>query len=571
LSLRSKFLLALVLISSLLTCSTLVLVRRRVESRVRDEIVNGFASSVATFRTLQQQRVAMLERSAALLSSLPPLKAVMTSQHAATIQDASATFWKLSGSQLFVLSDPDGAMLAMHTAAPGFSRADAQTSMLGSVTATRTRDWWFGNGHLFEVFLEPIHFGPASDDTKIGILAIGYEVDRTVAADLGLIASSEVVFRYKDEVAVSTIASSLVQRLSEDRLNGTPAEVQIGQERFLAASVAVASGSAPVTLTLLRSFDQATAFLKNLNRWIIAVGLGAVLVGSVLVFVVSTTFTRPLARLAAAVKALEKGNFAYPLQVRGRDEVAVVTSTFVSMRARIQETQKQLLDAERLSTIGRMASTISHDLRHPLTAVMAYAEFLSAGNLSEERRKDYFNEIRIAITRMTDELNSLLGFSKESESVRPAHGRIDEVIGRAVQLVKVLPEYQSLDISVSTDGSLGWFDGGKMERAILNLLFNACQAVSPETGQVQISSRLGERGIEIRIADNGPGIPESIRDKLFQPFVSSGKETGIGLGLTVVQRIVHDHGGEVYLERTGPSGTTFALVLPNAAVGTPTA
>src|SRR5689334_1634046 len=110
-SLRSKFLFALVLITALLTFSTLLLVRRRVEVRVREEIVQELTNSVTTFRILQQQREATIERSAALLASLPPLKAVMTSEDMATIQDASATFWDLSGSQLFVLADSSGKLM----------------------------------------------------------------------------------------------------------------------------------------------------------------------------------------------------------------------------------------------------------------------------------------------------------------------------------------------------------------------------------------------------------------------------------------------------------------------------
>src|SRR5690349_22168588 len=99
-TLRSKFLLALVLISASLTWATLLLVRHRVEIRVRQEIVEALKNSVVTFHVLQAQREVTLERSAALLASLPPLKAVMTSEDAATIQDASNMFWSLSGSQL---------------------------------------------------------------------------------------------------------------------------------------------------------------------------------------------------------------------------------------------------------------------------------------------------------------------------------------------------------------------------------------------------------------------------------------------------------------------------------------
>lgn len=160
-SLRSKFLLALVLISASLTSATLLLVRRRVEIRVREEIAQGLQNSVATFHILQAQREATLERSAALLASLPPLKAVMTSQDTATIQDASATFWNLSGSQLFVLAGRSGELMAIHTSTPGFTRKEAHAAMTRSMKNGETSDWWFVNGHLFQVFFQPISIGPA--------------------------------------------------------------------------------------------------------------------------------------------------------------------------------------------------------------------------------------------------------------------------------------------------------------------------------------------------------------------------------------------------------------------------
>jgi ABC-type protease/lipase transport system fused ATPase/permease subunit len=100
-TLRTKFLLSLVLISALLTSTTLLLVRYRVQIHVREEIAQALRNSVVTFQSLQQQRESTLETSAALLATLPPLKAVMTSRDPATIQDASKMFWDLSGSQLF--------------------------------------------------------------------------------------------------------------------------------------------------------------------------------------------------------------------------------------------------------------------------------------------------------------------------------------------------------------------------------------------------------------------------------------------------------------------------------------
>jgi signal transduction histidine kinase len=493
----------------------------------------------------------------------------MTSQHTVTIQDASATFWKLSGSQLFVLADRSGLVVAKHTATRGFTNAQAQESMRRSLDKGESQDWWYGGGRLFEVFLQPVYLGSPTDDAPIGMLAVGYEVNDKIAEDISRVAASSVAFHYRKELVVSTVPVSqraeLVKHVENLAAKGAaPQEIQLGSERFLATSVSLSTGNSPsVTLTVLKSYDEATAFLQSLNRWIVAVGVAVVLLGGVLVFFVSTTFTRPLAELVAGVHALEEGNFAYPLQAGGSDEISNLTAAFNRMRVTLQETQKQLLDAERLATIGRMASMISHDLRHPLTAILAYAEFLSEAKLTEAQRHDFYQEIRLAVNRMTDEINSLLGFSKQREALKPAKGSFEEVIERAIQTVKVLPEFASIAITFSHQGEgIGWFDAGKLERVMLNLFFNASEAVPPESGRIDVSSRVTEHGIEIRVADNGSGISETIRENLFQPFVTFGKAKGIGLGLTAVHKIMQDHGGQVTVESTGPEGTVFRLFLP---------
>jgi signal transduction histidine kinase len=568
-TLKTKFILAFALILATLTSITLLLVQYRVQIHVRQDISQGLHNSVVTFQNLQQQRESTLERSAALLATLPPLKALMTSGDKATIQEASGAFWNLTGSQLFVLADRSGSVAALHTTTPGFTQSEAQKSLQHSLVTGESRDWWFGNGRLFEVFLQRIYFGSPEEGTPIGIVAMGYEIDSSLASDVSRAASGEVAVQYDKKIVVSTLPvasrADFVSHISGlVSTDAHPLEIQLGSERFLATSVQLSSeNSVPVTLTVLKSFDEASAFLTSLNRWIVLVGVAGVLAGGGLVFFVATTFTRPLNQLVAGVRALEEGDFDYPLKVQGRDEVSTLTSTFHRMRVRLQETQRQLLDSERLATIGRMASTISHDLRHPLTAILAYAEFLGEGNLSQAERHDFTEEIRIAVNRMTDEISSLLGLSKQREPLHLIHAQVEAIIERAIQSVKVLPDFASIAITFRSEEKCeGWFDPAKVERVMLNLLFNACEAVSPNSGKIKVSSRVTEKGIEIRVADNGPGIPESIRGNLFQPFVSYGKEKGTGLGLTVVQKIMQDHGGEVCVERTDASGSTFKLLFP---------
>ncbi len=568
--LRTKFLLSMVVVSAALTFTTLLVVRHTVQQEVRLGIQRDLENSVSAFHSFQKQREVTLERSAALLADLPNVRALMTTHDPATIQDASRDFWQLAGSDLLLLADSSGKVMALQAAPQEITVREGQEFFPQVVSREETRHWWYVEGHLYEVFLQDIYFGPASGRHVLGYLVLGYEIDDRVARDLSRVAASEVAFRYGDLIVRSTLKpaqESELLRVPPKTVDGGPPQgdqIRLGEERFLATAVDLPTPGTPaLNLWVLKSFDQATAFLRSLNELLLALGLTAVLAGTLLVFLISHTFTRPLENLVAGVRALEQGDYAYPLQVRGGDEVAEVTGTFDRMRRNLQKTQRELLDAERLATIGRMASSISHDLRHSLAAVMANAEFLCESNLTPGQREDLYAEIRIAVNQMTDLIESLLEFSRTRESLHPSYGDIRSAVDRAVQGVKAHPEFQRIRIRISVRGSTeGWFDFKKLERAFLNLLLNACEVVPAESGKIDIELRRKGESLEIRIEDNGPGIADAVRDRLFEPFVSHGKENGTGMGLTVVQKILQDHGGDVAVEQTSSSGTTFRINIP---------
>jgi signal transduction histidine kinase len=445
-----------------------------------------------------------------------------------------------------------------------------------SLVKGETRDWWFGNGHLFQVFMQPIYAG----ETQYGVLVLGYEINEKVAADVGQVASSQVAFRYGPTVVVSTLPSAQREELQKQNAtlqspgaDASLTDIDLEGERFLATATELLPGSStPVSLVVLKSYDEATRVLRSLNRWLLGLGLTAIVAGTLLVYLISDTFTRPLANLVGGVHALEKGDFDYPLEARGNDEVSELTESFDRMRRSLQSTQQELLLAERLATIGRMASTVSHDLRHSLSAILAYAEFLAEGSLGESRRVEYYQEIRQAVNQMTEQLRALLEFSKAKAIYRPVRANLAEVVKRAIQTVKARPEFAGIRILSSFDAaSEAWFDRGSLERVFHNLILNACEAVPHDSGLIEVSSCATPDGIEIRIADNGGGIPLDIRERVFQPFVTSGKDNGIGLGLAVVQKIVQDHGGQVGVERTGSAGTVLRISLPATALGAQTA
>lgn len=564
--LRTKLEVSLLLVSACLTSATLLIVHQTIKSQVRKQISEDLQHSITTFRNVLQQRQVMRARSAGLISNLPSLKALMTSHDPATIQDASSNIWHIAGSDLFILADREGRIVALHASTPGFTRSLADEQLQIHSARDEISSWWYGGGRLYEVFLQPIYFGSAAENRVLGAVAMGYEVDERLAREVSHIAGSEVSIAYGDSAIVTTLHPSEESELNTARrsasIGAAPTEITLAGERFIASTLNLDAPPNPaVRLIVLKSYDQAALFLDRLNRLVLGLGVAGVALGSVLIYVLCLNFTRPLENLAAGVRALEAGDFSFPLESHSSDEVGVVTKAFGAMRTSLRQTQQKLLESERLATIGLMASSISHDLRHPLTAILANAEFLSEGRLNGCDREDLYKEIRSAVNRMIDLIDSLLEFSRGRESLQLSRVKVDETILHAVHEVHTHPEFSSVNIEIRGQCSDSWFDQRRLERAFYNLLLNACEA-APRNGKVEICIEEIDGTARIVISDKGQGIPEAIRERLFQPFVSFGKEYGTGLGLTIAQKIIKDHGGYLKVAWTSPAGTSFEMMLP---------
>jgi signal transduction histidine kinase len=567
--LRIKFLILLLPGVLTVTITTLVIVRQAVERQIRSEIFGDLRNSILTFRAFQREREATFSRSAELLADLPTVKALMTTHDVPTIQDASDATWRLSGSDLLALADPTGKVMAIHTKVRDISSDETQEAVARSLRLPESQQWWFLSGHLYEVFFQPIYFGRSKDNRLLGVVAVGHEINERAANDVSHIAGSQVTFLCGGSPVASTIdRSRLPDFLSKFRTSPSEQDLavqdfRLGGERYLASTVELAPSTTPgVQLNVLKSYDQAAARFRNLYRTIAAIGIAACLVLGVLAFIAFRRYTRPLERLVAGVRALGRGDFAYPLGTRGGDELAEVTESFIRMRDDLQEMQKHRLETERLATIGRMASSISHDLRHQLTPIVANAEFLSEHNLTPEQSAEIYQEIGDAVSRMTELIDSLLEFGNIRSRLSLTYGNIQETMQRAIRSVQGHPSIHSVNITLSCQcNGEGWFDSKKLERAFYNLLLNACQAAPLNGGEVEVKIVESPGGVEITIRDNGSGIPEHLRDKIFQPFASFGKENGTGLGLTIVEKLVSEHGGTIELVDPSPGRTTFKLVL----------
>jgi len=577
LRMRTTLLIPLLLLSFGCTVVSLLVIRTIVQQQVRAILASDLSRSVKTYQNIQRQRRELLSRETALLADLPSLKALMTTHDTPTIVDAGVEFWQVSGSDLFALLDADGKLIATYNRGSGLDRSMVEHGLEVSLRKPEEPILLAIGGRLYEISTQPLFFGARAEGSRLGFVSVGYAVDERVAREVSEAAAAEVTFAVHGKVVASTLNATLQQQLMAqvEELQSTTEnkEIQIGEEKYLAASVHLSTTGTSVDeipqLIVLKSFDQATRLIRKVNRWVLTLGLIALLAGTGMLIAISRTLTRPLETLVGGTRALADGNFEYQLSESGAAEIRELSRAFERMRIELRRSQKELLDSERLATIGRMASSISHDLRHHLSAMYANAEFLSDGAIAQSERDDLFLDVRSAVQGMTDLLDSLLLFTQTGRALYPEYESIALLIQRSVSMVRSHPGARDVKITISGLSSLAaWVDARKLGRAVYNLLLNACQSARLGGGKaaVTVGLREDEQFIHIFIADNGPGVPESIRHTLFLPFVSEGRESGIGLGLTLAQQIAQEHGGSISLDKTAEGHTIFTITLSKAAL-----
>ena len=568
LRLRTQLFIAALVIILGLTGSLLFFIRRSINTEVQKSVRNGTDQSVRAFENVRRQREVQLSRTAAMLADLPTMKALMSTEHPLTIQDASETFWKLEGSDLFVLAKPDGEVVALHMMSPGWTPSDAQGHLQHSIDMGEDASWWYDGGRLYWVFLDPITSGAGPTLEQLGLLAVGYQVDSAVAQQLAIAAGNQIALTTTDAVIASTLPQSdeaeLQRRIRSEALSPDEAsgEIPLQTDRYVFSSVLLyGSSPSPVRCYVMMPLQPVNTFIKRLNYSIYAVGGIAVLFGVMVFGFVARTITHPLDNLVAAVKALASGDFTYSITPRGSTEMVELSTSFALMRGQLLALQQQRIETERIAALARAASSISHDLRHYLAAVVANAEFLYEADELHLKKEEIYEEIKTAANQMTDLIDSLRELSYQRVAISPTRGQIDQVIRRSIEAIHSKPEFREARISLSVSGDLeGMFDARKLERVFFNLLLNACEAMIGLDGSIVVDARNTGTLFEIRVQDAGHGVPQSIRSTLFDPFVSLGKPNGTGLGLAIVSKIVHDHAGSVSIESTSESGRPFWCV-----------
>jgi len=585
LRLRTKLLWSFAFVTAGLTCAALLVVRQTAKSHVQKEIEEEAHDAILTFRVIQKQHQIALRHKADLLATFAQIR----NGDASTIQDSSDDPWQSDDCNLFALVDSNGHIIALRTTTPGFSIHDAEEMLRRSWSRHSSTSWWYGGTHLYQVVLQPVLDPDAPGQVLLGTVVVGHMIDIDEAHDLGSISSSQVVFRYSDDVVVSTLHPLQTQEFAQ-QIDGLSqqGQIEIDGEQFWVSSIELTPDAQPsVTLSVLKSYKGATAYLGRLNRLLLGLGALAAIGGGALVFLMSNAFLRPLARLAGGVRALEQGDFTYRLEPKGSDEVAQVTRAFDRMRAALQrneanrqQLESQLRQAQRMEAMGRLAGGVAHDFNNLLTVIKGHSDLLLERLGGSESLCGSANQIAKAAGRAASLTRQLLAFSR-MQVLQPKVLELNALVTDMEKMVTRLIR-EDIAFSFNPGESLGLVkaDAGQIEQVMLNLTVNACDAM-PDGGRLSIETRnvtvneqfaqsrppmLAGHYVLLSVTDTGQGMDAETKARIFEPFFTT-KELGkgTGLGLATVYGIVKQSGGCIWVESELGKGARFEIYFPRVS------
>ena len=229
------------------------------------------------------------------------------------------------------------------------------------------------------------------------------------------------------------------------------------------------------------------------------------------------------------------------------------------------EAEEQLRASQKLSALGQLSASLAHEVKNPLASIRGSVEIL-ADDFPPDHPKHEFAEILLKETdRLSTTVEEVLRFSRNQKANRqsPSFEPLPQVLERVTTLLDNNFRNNNINLQMQLPAQADHFlvDGDKMSQVFINLLLNSCEAMGKD-GTIEVKAGQDGKQMQIIFADNGPGIPEADRKKIFTPFYSTRKE-GTGLGLAISSRIVESYGGTITVDsREQGSGAIFTVSLP---------
>lgn len=327
-------------------------------------------------------------------------------------------------------------------------------------------------------------------------------------------------------------------------------------------------GSVKIGLSLEEMHDA----IRRTRVVLLLIGLGGVLLGAVGAAVLAGRLSRPIKELAKGTVRISRGDFSHRIAVRSHDEIGELGRSFNKMSRQLQETQREkeeanrkLIQAEKLASIGRIAATIAHEIRNPLTSVKLNIQRLAQSDRQDEVEREHLALSQEGIAQIEKFIKGFLNYTRVTE-LNLNRFSIEQILDESLKTLREAFEQKNVTVVRRTEPGLPEVpaDGDKLREVFTNILRNALEAVG-ENGRVELDlERVEDEAgtwIRIRIADNGCGIPPEIEETIFEPFFTT-KPTGAGLGLPNARKILEQHRGFIRTVKPRNGGAVLEITLP---------
>ena len=302
-----------------------------------------------------------------------------------------------------------------------------------------------------------------------------------------------------------------------------------------------------------------------------------IVAGTIINIKLATSIATPIRTLEEITKKIALGDFSESIEVKGRDELSSLEASFNLMEEKLKnahwslehtieklmEKQAQLVEAEKLASVGKLAAGIAHEINNPLTAVLTFSNLMLEQCAPSDPRYDKLKLMVRETDRARTIVRQLLNFGRETV-IKPEKININRPVSEIADSLVAQDAFKGIELSMKLGDGLPdvYADPAQIGQVVLNILLNAIHAITPP-GRIEVITRANESNIEITFSDTGKGISEEHIRKIFDPFFTTKDASkGTGLGLAVSYGIIKKHGGDIEVTSTEGQGTTFTVRLP---------
>ncbi|MGE5242810.1 MAG: ATP-binding protein [Betaproteobacteria bacterium] len=580
-SLRSRIFLASALLAVLSIAVAIYLVNVRVTQEAESALKRDIEAAGALVDQLSTTRIATFTRMAELIADAPKLKAAVDTNDPATVQDVASGYQEQLESNLLVITNDKGLVLASagasHPAAADLSMQPtvrgALAGRVGSVVLPRPDG-------MLQLVSVPIVVGVAHPDI-LGTLNAGFLLDGAMAAQLKRITGSDIAFGMDGRILASTLPSSSAAGLAAGLRTTGVSSLRVGAEDYVVFPRPLEPGrsASRAVALVLRSRTEQLASLRAIHAGLAVTAIVAVLVATILSFAVARTITRPLAAITAAMRDVAAtGDLTRKIVLRHSrwddEDARLLASTFNTLTESVARFQLAMAQKERLSSLGRLSTVIAHEIRNPLMIIKASLHGLRRSEVTSAEAHEAAADIDEEVVRLNRLVNDVLDFARPiAFDVRPAD--LNALCRESALAAQASGSGPAIRVEIDPAMPLLSTDPERLRLALVNMLVNArhaaagaaAAAVAPGGGEpalVTLRTHAGGDRAAIVIADRGVGIAPADLPRVFEPYFTT-KRGGTGLGLAIAKNIVEGLGGTIGVASAPGRGTEIRLEFPVSA------